>query len=795
MTREFGFTFLSLLSVLSAGRQEEVHYVNYTLMLEETENNRFCGELRFCHNRIESFNVSPNDMVESKFGKSPCFCDADCVIYGDCCIDMAVKHWGNGKEDGSNLWVCTTLQDEDNIYMVGRCPSDYGDESVMQQCLRDSVPDSEYSHILDVPVFSSATNRTYVNVFCAHCNQAKELVPWTLHINCSKNVSQMFTVQELMKMATYSKGLRMWSVRLREEGVFMGQPLYCNLRVNEFQDFSNYLSEYNGRKCRPQVRECKEGRGSWSNSLKCDMYSLLVKNKTDGVVYKNPHCAACNRDNKTTENLACHETLPTYRKPFSLPLSFAVVFDFQGGFQVGKEDCDHEHIWDALHGRCHAIVCGRFYTNRNGRCVARNLSLANASSFNVSVTSSDCFRILLTEDEVEVFSNGSLVIRETGKEIRVGEYEIHNATVVLVCASDYRGLFRFSPVQSYFSLVCLVVSLVCSALHIFIYTSIPKLRNLPGKNLLSLTCSLFVGQFLFVSLIGATEGYGLCLFVSILLHYFLLASLFWMNVMSFDVFRTFTAKSHRVPDRSSRSSLFMRYSIYGWGTSALIVAAAIITEFTNVAPQYRPAYARNLCWINSKHGLGLFFVLPVGGILLENIILFVLTAHGIYSQQQAASFASKRAHTPGRLKKGQVNVKVKEGQPMRKERIKFFLYLKLALIMGLGWIFGFVASLGNVDILWFAFIFFNGLQGAFIFLGFDLKRKILYLAWEKVTGRPMKMTRRPGTASTGVDLSSPTTSKQTKITFASKSQGQGQVKVKIKVKVKVEVEVEVKLRV
>jgi len=67
----------------------------------------------------------------------------------------------------------------------------------------------------------------------------------------------------------------------------------------------------------------------------------------------------------------------------------------------------------------------------------------------------------------------------------------------------------------------------------------------------------------------------------------------------------------------------------------------------------------------------------------------------------------------------------------RQDQTLFYLYLKLFVIMGLTWIFGFIAAFARVQFLWYPFIVFNGLQGAFIFVMFDMKRKIGYMLWDK----------------------------------------------------------------
>jgi hypothetical protein len=83
------------------------------------------------------------------------------------------------------------------------------------------------------------------------------------------------------------------------------------------------------------------------------------------------------------------------------------------------------------------------------------------------------------------------------------------------------------------------MSLLALAAHASIYWLLPKLRNLPGKTLLALACCLFLGQLLFITGTGRTTTRWLCQAVGMTMHYFFLAGFMWMNVMSFDVFKTF----------------------------------------------------------------------------------------------------------------------------------------------------------------------------------------------------------------------------------------------------------------
>ena len=63
-------------------------------------------------------------------------------------------------------------------------------------------------------------------------------------------------------------------------------------------------------------------------------------------------------------------------------------------------------------------------------------------------------------------------------------------------------------------------------------------------------------------------------------------------------------------------------------------------------------------------------------------------------------------------------------QTKDKDRNRFWLYVKLSLIMGLTWTFGFIAAMTGMWYMWYVFIAFNTLQGAFICFGFVCTRKV-----------------------------------------------------------------------
>ena len=73
-----------------------------------------------------------------------------------------------------------------------------------------------------------------------------------------------------------------------------------------------------------------------------------------------------------------------------------------------------------------------------------------------------------------------------------------------------------------------------------------------------------------------------------------------------------------------------------------------------------------------------------------------------------------------------MRARVFQGGLERKECIRFLLYIKLGVIQGLTWTTGFLAAFTGLPACWYFFTILNGLQGTFIFLSFDLKKKVNY---------------------------------------------------------------------
>ena len=73
----------------------------------------------------------------------------------------------------------------------------------------------------------------------------------------------------------------------------------------------------------------------------------------------------------------------------------------------------------------------------------------------------------------------------------------------------------------------------------------------------------------------------MCQFSGFMIHYSFLVSFFWLNTMSYDIWRTFRQVRGYgiVLQRNYQRRLrFIRYSVYAWGTPALIVIVSFVVR-------------------------------------------------------------------------------------------------------------------------------------------------------------------------------------------------------------------------
>ena len=335
----------------------------------------------------------------------------------------------------------------------------------------------------------------------------------------------------------------------------------------------------------------------------------------------------------------------------------------------------------------------------------------------------DCPMLLLNASEYVLLDNSSvLVIAKRGEYMR-HEYTfaedklficspyLHQSYNVSRNVTDTVTMFKFGRVQGLVSAIGLLISITALAIQFIVYMMmmLPVLRNIPGKCVISLVASLFVAQLLFLVGTTRTEIHEVCVSLAAAMHYAFLAAFFWMNVMAIDICRTFSSRHIMLPT-DPHSARFTFYSLYAWLTPAMIVGGSLALDLLDVEVTsfYRPHYGDGMCWITRRWALLVTFAVPLALILVVNFVLFGITVRNLCL------------------------ISIETKSVRGDDRNQFGLYVKLSTIMGLTWVFGFIASLFDLPVLWYVFVVFNTLQGAFICFAFVCTRKVFRLLGERL---------------------------------------------------------------
>uniref|UniRef100_A0A182FDQ8 G-protein coupled receptors family 2 profile 2 domain-containing protein n=1 Tax=Anopheles albimanus TaxID=7167 RepID=A0A182FDQ8_ANOAL len=222
-----------------------------------------------------------------------------------------------------------------------------------------------------------------------------------------------------------------------------------------------------------------------------------------------------------------------------------------------------------------------------------------------------------------------------------------------------------------------LVSLPFLVATFVVYAILPELQNVSGKSLMSYVACLAI-SYLLVAL-GRLDVYEyiLCVVSAYILYFMLMASFFWLNVMSFDIYRTIGGSRGRMTERRK----FVYYSLYAWGSPLLFLSLILLFDHTElISYQLRPNVGAEGCFLKDERLTQfLYLYLPLLIIISANILFFTITA--------------KRINQSDRT--GAITINDNSGQHSRREHDHntFRLYLRLFFVMVLSWSMEIISSL------------------------------------------------------------------------------------------------------
>ncbi|XP_052826744.1 G-protein coupled receptor Mth2 isoform X1 [Octopus bimaculoides] len=599
-------------------------------------------------NRTEPFNCPPVLCSESPW-TDRCSCQQDCYLYDECCSDR-LNHTNSDLEPPypSMSYSCNNINGR-NYYQFHRCPTNYDITEHVNNC-ENPNSDEQLHH---VPAFGKTSKKLYRNLYCALCH-GEQYILWKISYQCFfKDDNPNVTVDNFL---------------------YIFNKKNCEIyKQVPSEEFYQYLY-----RCTPFVSVCALHNTNKTLEHLCEHKPMRVVN-ANNTAFRNIYCALCNGID--ADDIQCHIHETNIFSYSSKVFSLTAVFNFhtnsieiqnmetnKGNTVLQLPSCPKHAVYDMNTKQCRQVI---YHPQLN------------------------CTTTSLNESEYYITSDGRLYLNNTQRLLNQSEFSFDEDGTIIICVKNVTTVLpKYSEAETYITLVGLIFSIPALAITIIIYLCIPDLHTLPGKLLISLLSALFVAELLFLISSQVTTSTILCTSLAIVIHYSFLASFFWMNVLSFDAWYTFSGLTQlRIKRNGTKRLVF--YSLYAWICPLVIVTISLIFEYTPGNHGLSPEYGNGICWITNGKSLLWLFAFPVMLILCLNTTAFILTTRGLYvASKLSAKYLSEH------------------------NKLEFIVCIKLFFIMGLTWTFAFLYTFTKIEEFSLIFCILNSFIGLFICLSF-----------------------------------------------------------------------------
>ncbi|XP_003701680.3 putative G-protein coupled receptor Mth-like 10 [Megachile rotundata] len=298
----------------------------------------------------------------------------------------------------------------------------------------------------------------------------------------------------------------------------------------------------------------------------------------------------------------------------------------------------------------------------------------------------------------------------------------------VVCFSEYRIIVTADSRITIYA--CgLLLSVPFLILTILAYSITPKLKDVFGKAL-----SRYCGCLALAFIILAVTQLGnlhlsseTCNSIGFVIQFSFVACFFWLNAMCIEMWSL--VRSHVDRDtyrRMKPKTLFFWYSLWCWGPSVILILVSMSMDLSPTIPAtyVKSNFGKESCQFKSNDKSMPYFYLPVGLLLLGNVILFVLTFIKLTKYQKDLDLR--------RLARNQESDRL-DRRFLRRFMRTTFVCLIIFFLMGLNWTMELISWFvhGN-SIDWSTFDLVNSLQGVLVFGLFVLRRPPRDFVWQRV---------------------------------------------------------------
>ena len=382
-----------------------------------------------------------------------CYCDKECILFGDCCIDafntteglrVDIRDMEDALQEPVKLYEdirktsletlylnifnayssCHRLdinKSDINIVLIDRCPVENpeGVDSVILKKCENSTTEV----LSSIPVtleFSVNWQIAFRNIFCALCHgfEKEDIIIWNVHADCRGNVT--VTTKNIERIVSDS------CVTVYTPPVHAGKLRQCYM-VSELKS------------------KCLAGPNNTTDSIACQVYLAPVV--VSSQIYKNVHCAYCLTNvsrhdfihavGNVNQAISMSKTPPQAQSGFGPPgmiptpypgPSMRVLFDFtyQAGLAFSADGsskydktkrCKDDEIYDFVFDTCKTVVCPKDLVYEKERCQYENL-IFNAEENILPITTEcdDGLIVSITSQNCAGASENETIISQRYKE-------------------------------------------------------------------------------------------------------------------------------------------------------------------------------------------------------------------------------------------------------------------------------------------------------------------------------------------------------------------------------------------
>ena len=239
-----------------------------------------------------------------------------------------------------------------------------------------------------------------------------------------------------------------------------------------------------------------------------------------------------------------------------------------------------------------------------------------------------------------------------------------------------------------------VISLICLALLLITYVIHEKHNTVPGKSIMCLSLALIGTNISQILVSYLHDNSTICATLGILLHWFFLCAFLWMSALAYDYFITF----HRIQLISSNAKV-IRFRAYCLLAFALPTVAVMVCLALDIIPNKGITHygANGKCFVVGFWTNLFAFVVPIAMLISVNIFLLCFTIRDIQVLKNSTRHVSARN---------------------RKETIMTLLAIKVAILVGAGWIMAFIDGFFSNIIVKYIYTVIVTYQGFFVYVAF-----------------------------------------------------------------------------